>query len=390
EAWVLNETIKENILFGLPYDETRYKTVLYQCALERDLSIFSAGDLTEVGERGITLSGGQKARISLARAVYSNAEVLLLDDILAALDVHTAKWIVDECLSGDLLQSRTVILVTHNVALVKNLVRFVAMVKDGLVTGSEANLEELSLLGNSKSPSEASDVTVRDEEIAKDTVQSTENGKLILAEEIQIGHAGWSSVKLYSSALGGDHPILFFGSLLITLFLSSLGSVLQTWYLGYWATQYEDHAPEEVSSVFHLNIYALIFVLSSLMFGLYFVIFVYGGIRASVSLHSRLVGSIFGATLRWLETTPVSRILTRFTRDIRSIDTDFPKELSRFIELTATMVFRMGSILVIVPAFVFPCFIITALGVICGMIYLKAQVPVKREMSNAKTPVLGQ
>uniref|UniRef100_A0A0W0FUG8 Atp-binding cassette transporter n=1 Tax=Moniliophthora roreri TaxID=221103 RepID=A0A0W0FUG8_MONRR len=382
EAW-------ENILFGLPYDETRYKTVLHQCALERDLSIFSAGDLTEVGERGITLSGGQKARISLARAVYSYAEVLLLDDILAALDVHTAKWIVDECLSGNLLQSRTVILVTHNVALVKNLVRFVATVKDGLVTGSEANIEELSLLGSAKSPSEDSEVTAHKEEDPKDTIQSTENGKLILAEEIQIGHAGWSSVKIYSSALGGDHPILFFGSLFVTLFLSSLGTVLQTWYLGYWATQYEDHAPEEVRSVFHLNIYALIFVLSSLMFALYFVIFVYGGIRASVSLHSRLVRSIFGATLRWLETTPVSRILTRFTRDIRSIDTDFPKELSRFIELTVTMLFRIGSILVIIPAFVLPCLIITALGIMCGMIYLKAQVPVKREMSNSKAPVLG-
>ena len=75
-----------NILFGSEYDEKRYKKVIYQCGLERDLSLFEAGDETEVGEKGLTLSGGQKARITLARAVYSTAEILLLDDVLAALE----------------------------------------------------------------------------------------------------------------------------------------------------------------------------------------------------------------------------------------------------------------------------------------------------------------
>ena len=86
-------------------------TVIYQCALKRDLTLFEAGDQTEVGEKGLTLSGGQKARITLARAVYSKAEILLLDDVLAALDVHTARWIVDKCFKGDLLRGRTVVLV---------------------------------------------------------------------------------------------------------------------------------------------------------------------------------------------------------------------------------------------------------------------------------------
>jgi ABC-type nitrate/sulfonate/bicarbonate transport system ATPase subunit len=87
--------------------------------------LFDAGDLTDVGEKGLTLSGGQKARIALARAVYSSAEVLLLDDILAALDVHTAVWIAKKCLKGDLVRDRTVLLVTHNVALVSPLAEYV-------------------------------------------------------------------------------------------------------------------------------------------------------------------------------------------------------------------------------------------------------------------------
>jgi ABC-type multidrug transport system fused ATPase/permease subunit len=83
------------------------------CALEQDMKLLLAGDMTEVGERGVTLSGGQRARVTLARAVYSNADTVLLDDVLAALDVHTAKWIVERCLNGELMKGRTVLLVVR-------------------------------------------------------------------------------------------------------------------------------------------------------------------------------------------------------------------------------------------------------------------------------------
>lgn len=116
ESWVQNETIRDNILFGSPYNEQRYKKVIYQCGLSRDLSLFDAGDKTEVGEKGLTLSGGQKARITLARAIYSQAQILILDDVLAALDVHTARWVVDKCLKGDLVRGRTVLLVVSSLS----------------------------------------------------------------------------------------------------------------------------------------------------------------------------------------------------------------------------------------------------------------------------------
>jgi ABC-type transport system involved in cytochrome bd biosynthesis fused ATPase/permease subunit len=114
ESWVQNETIRDNILFGAEFDETRYRKVVHQCGLGQDLALFEGGDKTEVGEKGLTLSGGQKARVTLARAVYSQAQVLILDDILAALDVHTAKWIVEKCLQGDLVCGRTVLLVVRS------------------------------------------------------------------------------------------------------------------------------------------------------------------------------------------------------------------------------------------------------------------------------------
>ncbi|KIJ49985.1 hypothetical protein M422DRAFT_246356 [Sphaerobolus stellatus SS14] len=112
ESWVLNETIKNNIVFGATFDEERYKKVIHQCGLTRDLSLFDAGDATEVGEKGLTLSGGQKARVTLARAIYSSAEIIILDDVLSALDVHTSKWILEKCFLGDLVKGRTLIMVS--------------------------------------------------------------------------------------------------------------------------------------------------------------------------------------------------------------------------------------------------------------------------------------
>ncbi|KAF9799122.1 hypothetical protein IEO21_10612 [Rhodonia placenta] len=115
ESWVQNETIRQNILFGATYDEARYNEVIYQCGLKRDLELFDAGEMTEVRERGITLRFVRSISVTLARAVYSTAEILLLDDILAALDVHTARWIVEKCLKGDLIRGRTVLLVVSDI-----------------------------------------------------------------------------------------------------------------------------------------------------------------------------------------------------------------------------------------------------------------------------------
>jgi ABC-type multidrug transport system fused ATPase/permease subunit len=115
--WIENMSIKDNILFGLPYDEIRYNKVLKACALAKDLTLFDDGDLTEVGAQGISLSGGQKWRLTLARAFYSRAGILILDDVFSALDAHVGKHIYDYALMGELAEGRTRILATHHVTL---------------------------------------------------------------------------------------------------------------------------------------------------------------------------------------------------------------------------------------------------------------------------------
>ncbi|KAG6885716.1 hypothetical protein C0993_010889 [Termitomyces sp. T159_Od127] len=260
---------KQNILFGTPFDEERYKKVLYQCSLERDLTLFDAGDETEVGEKGLTLSGGQKARITLARAVYSQAEILLLDDVLAALDVHTAKWIVEKCFAGDLIQGRTVLLVTHNVAMTRPIASYiVSLAIDGTIHTRGSISEALS--HDSLSVEELireENMTVKGEtevETAPLVEEIRSDGKLVVAEEIELGHISWAAckslcthvfpglmmmeVKLYFLGLGGNNPIPFFVMVMIGLVLCDLLNAIQTWYLGYWASQYEhhDHTSSEV------------------------------------------------------------------------------------------------------------------------------------------------
>ncbi|KAI9837506.1 MAG: hypothetical protein M1819_007156 [Sarea resinae] len=155
QAWLVNDTIKENIIFASPWDERRYKTVLVACALEKDLQILDNGDETLVGEKGITLSGGQKQRISLARALYCNSRHVLLDDCLSAVDSHTAKWIFDHCIMGPLMYNRTCVLVTHNVALCVPKSKMVVILANGRIAsqGSPEEVIESGLLGEEMSRS---------------------------------------------------------------------------------------------------------------------------------------------------------------------------------------------------------------------------------------------
>jgi ABC-type multidrug transport system fused ATPase/permease subunit len=118
KAWILNDTVRNNILFGSEYDSKRYNEVIHYCCLKPDLEILDLGDQTLIGERGCTLSGGQKARISLGRALYSNADIYLLDDILSAVDAHVGSFIFFETLSK-YLKGKTVLLITHSLNLVK-------------------------------------------------------------------------------------------------------------------------------------------------------------------------------------------------------------------------------------------------------------------------------
>ncbi|KAI0066574.1 P-loop containing nucleoside triphosphate hydrolase protein [Artomyces pyxidatus] len=399
ESWVQNETIRHNILFGSPYDETRYNDVVYQCGLKRDLSLFDAGDKTEVGEKGLTLSGGQKARVTLARAIYSSAKIILLDDILAALDVHTARWIVEKCFKGYLVRDRTILLVTHNVALASPIAdHVVSLGLNGTIAAHASVSDAIAKDENLKA-----ELAMEVEKIAEDskeiyaeepdTAAKDMDGKLVMAEEVALGHVTMDSLKMFLDGVAGSYGgtgavfwIIYVGSLL----LYSIGMSGQAWWMGHWAEQYNLVAdPLKVSTFFYLGMYIALLLASMTLYAVAAIMFITGSMRASNLIHRTLVQSILGTTLRWLDTTPVSRIITRCTQDIRALDGPIADS---FQELAATCIgvlVNLAAIVYFTPVFLFPGIVVAYLGVHLAQVYLKAQMSAKRELSNVKAPVLG-
>ncbi|EMD37786.1 hypothetical protein CERSUDRAFT_65379 [Gelatoporia subvermispora B] len=385
ESWIQSTTIRENILFNSPYDESRYREVIHGCALDRDLNLFEAGDSTEVGERGITLRATQ-ARITLARALYSSAETLLLDDVFAALDVHTARWIAEKCFSGTLVQGRTVILVTHNVALAIRMAQFVIkMGPNGRIESFGPMDEAVTEDADPSQP--AQDIGHTEPHVVHcDPDEPGAEGrtsKLIVDGRLR------STVKLYLSAFGGTKPYLFWVVCFGAFFLGDLTITTQSWFLGYWARQYEERGRGEVNIPFYLGTYSALLILLVAFYGSGFLTYVYGSLRASHKIHENLISSILKTTFRWLDRTPTSRILARCTEDIDKVDGQLVFYLWYLIEETTMMSIRFGAILIFSPLFATPGAVLTWLGGWCGQLYMKAQLCVKREMSNANAPVLG-
>lgn len=265
EAWLVNATVKENIVFCSPFDERRYKAVIKACALERDLSILDAGDQTMVGEKGISLSGGQKQRISLARAIYSRARHLLLDDCLSAVDSHTAKHIFREALRGPLMMNRTCILVTHNVTLTVPQADYVVVLDNGKISaqGPPDDVASSGVLGDdyfksrptsrastprlSRKPSDAGDGHTEEQPSTNGKMngssskldaqdQKGDNVQSMLTESKAVGSVKWSTVGLYLSSMG---PWYYWICAALVFSLQQLGSVSTNIWIRQWANSYQ-------------------------------------------------------------------------------------------------------------------------------------------------------
>ncbi|WWC92185.1 uncharacterized protein L201_007139 [Kwoniella dendrophila CBS 6074] len=256
--WLQQKSIKDNILFGENFDEDRYEMVLEACALNPDLDMLEDGDQTEIGAKGVSLSGGQKARVALARAVYSYTQHVLLDDPLAAVDSHTAKHLTDKCLNGSILKGRTVILVSHHVELLLPSSDYLVRILDGRVDaqGTPDELRAAKELEGLVALEEA-EVTKAEAIIAKEevedeveVVETTEKKvkkkgpgkKLVQDEERAIGNVKWETYKLYIVAAT---YVTWVWTLLVLLLNQGL-SIAERWWLKVWGeaytTKYTTHA----------------------------------------------------------------------------------------------------------------------------------------------------
>ncbi|KAK1225752.1 hypothetical protein PQX77_011295 [Marasmius sp. AFHP31] len=215
--WLRHQSIKDNILFGYPYDEQRYKAVVDACALKPDFDILEDGDATEIGARGVSLSGGQKARVALARAVYARTKYVLLDDPLSAVDSHTSRYLYENLLCGPLLANRTVVLVTHHVDLVLPGAHYLVRMLDGRID-TQGTVKDLRAQGLLEDIANEAEVEAHREEVAvaekegKDKPASGQDGegedpdadkkprKLVKDEHRETGSVKWRIYQKYLEA----------------------------------------------------------------------------------------------------------------------------------------------------------------------------------------------
>lgn len=398
-SWLQNASIKENILFGSPYETQRYETVIEACGLLTDLANLEAGDETEIGERGTTLSGGQKARIALARAVYSPSQTVFLDDVLSALDAGTSKLVVEKCIKGEILAGRTVVLVTHHVSLVSSAAKKIIVMSDGKVVSESQNLTEsaISLLGMAavqevSSGSSSQRDIIDDSKLSSKTVDKSqisgkgkEAGKLVQEEGRAKGRVAKTMAWKYMKNFGG--PAAIFLVVMLSM-MDRLGELANSYFVGLWSDQYNKH-PDDVNVGLWLGLYAAV-----LMGTLVWETFTYGAWFvfqwiASRRIHEKLVKSVLYSPIRFFDTTPLGRIINRLSTDIRSIDVSIGPNMQQVLHQSLECCFRLVVMSVLIPAFFIPIVVVSLMGFTCGQMYVRAQMGVKRIVSVKESPLFS-
>jgi len=242
QPWLESASIRDNILFGTPYERKRYNAVLAACALIPDLKILEDGDKTDIGEKGVVLSGGQKARVALARAVYAYTQTVVLDDVLSAVDSHTASVLVKRCFLGPLMKGRTLILVTHHVDSIVNHCAYVVRLANGVVDvqGTVEDLRARGELpeGKDATSEDAEDEVVADEEdIVEASGKDTKDAKKLSDKETKDSGSVKGQIYLTYIRAAGYWII---GLLLATILAQRGMDLGQRLWVKAWSESYED------------------------------------------------------------------------------------------------------------------------------------------------------
>ncbi|KAJ2714070.1 hypothetical protein H4R19_001923, partial [Coemansia spiralis] len=442
QPWIMNATLRDNILFGNRFDQAFYDRVIDACALRPDLDMLPAGDMTEIGEKGINLSGGQKARVSLARAVYARADVYLLDDPLAAVDAHVAKHIFTNVLGPHgLLKSRARILVTNAVQYLSSTDHIVMLV-DGQIAeeGSfaqcmsrQGGVYELvhNFVGETQAPdsssastsdTEASETTVpgrRMRKLVRPTLgqadaedvsnamvrrsryasrvalanQAAEAGRTTAVEVSKEGKVRWEVYRTFVQACGLGNAAVFAVSLLV----ASVANVGANMWLKHWASSNGEidgagmytQRPEH-SVFYYLFIYGALGLLAALMLALQsLVLWTRCSIAASTEVHQNMLVGIMRAPVAFFDTTPMGRILNRFSSDVSNCDMGLPASIS---ELMTTISVVITSVLVVAAAT--PMVVLVLLPLVFAYnhaqrCYLACSRELKRLLSTTRSPIVA-
>ncbi|XP_020670742.3 ATP-binding cassette sub-family C member 3 isoform X1 [Pogona vitticeps] len=447
-AWIQNATLKDNILFGRPHNEQKYQTVLEACALKQDLEMLPGGDQTEIGEKGINLSGGQRQRVSLARAAFSDADIYLLDDPLSAVDSHVAKHIFDKVVGPEgALKGKTRILVTHGINFLPQVDHIVVLV-DGKISEMGSYQELLQQNGSfadflrnyapDEDIEEDEPTIIEDEEVllAEDTLSNhtdladsepvtnevrkqflrqlsviSSDGecpskmstkrrvcdkkpleppapkkgspeKLIEAETAETGTVKLTVFWQYMKAVG---PIvsLFICFLFCCQNAASIGA--NVW-LSAWTNEPVINGTQQNVHM-RIGVYAALGILQGVIVLISSFTLAMGGIRAARALHAALLANKLHTPQSFYDTTPIGRIINRFSKDIYVIDEVIPPTILMFLGTFFVSVSTLIVIMASTPLFAVVIIPLAVLYFFAQRFYVATSRQLKRLESVSRSPI---
>ncbi|CAG9319605.1 unnamed protein product [Blepharisma stoltei] len=343
DPWIVSGTIKDNVLMGLEYEEKFYKKVISACALDKDIEKFKFGDNTWVGDKGITLSGGQKARLSLARAAYTNRDILLLDDPLSAVDAEVSSHLFKKCIK-DFLREKTVILATHQTHYISEADKILVLNSGSQLFFGEFNdlkLKEniMNLIGEAghqkpKAEQKSSVNGVRDIEFNTDA-----KGKSLMQEEEKTIMT--IPFKIYYKFLTlGSKNWLMIPILLAILTVTQALYSMTLWWLSVWSKA----DPSDQGSSFYLWVYAVIILCLYLFTYLRGFLFGVGLLKNAEKLHNSALKGITESEVSFFDKNPTGNMVARFSKDTMMVDETL---ITFFIEFISTTILLLGNVTVI-------------------------------------------
>ncbi|KAF9093229.1 hypothetical protein BGX29_010035 [Mortierella sp. GBA35] len=415
QAWIMNDTLRANILFGNRYDPHYYQKTIEACCLQQDFDMLLGGDMTEIGERGINLSGGQKARISLARAVYARADIYLFDDPLSAVDAHVGRTIFDKVVGPKgMLAGKTRVFVTHQIQYLSQSPQ-IMMLRDGRVVeqgnfqelmqkkadvyqlvsefGRDADQSAMALLEDDSASLVEQDIHLEEDVVERDAFPAEEtpllsstprsarrdsirsatsvrtlrrpsvasaisrtaakapepkNSAIMSEEQMKQGSVSRSVYLAYAKACSYSAVIAY----LLSMVLSQSASISTSLWLTHWSSD-NDSGKGVSSPMYYIGVYAILgFSYSLLTVFQAIILQVHCGIRSARVLHSDMLHSVLRSPMSFFDTTPMGRILNRFSKDQSTIDEVLPRSFSGY----SRTLFQVISVLVVVtmstPSFI--------------------------------------
>ena len=442
-AWIQNATLKNNILFSSPLEEKYYQDVLEACALKPDLEILADGDETEIGEKGINLSGGQKQRIALARSVYSKSDVYLLDDPLSAVDSYTARHLFDNVigpngmLSKDPHGPRTRIWATHRLSFLPNCDRilfmhngtikaqgnfkelleaspdFCELIRSYMQSQDADNDEALELenalekegesdlsrkssvssgIGNedakaSKQPSTPASPKAEIETAVDILKKKKKAMKLMETEEVKEGLIKFSIFSSYFKSLGYGFVVL----VIFFFIISHVFSLGAQNYLSIWTDNVVYNATAALDEKAHnFAVISVLYLAQAIAVLIATIGMAFSSIRAAVNLHAKLLTSIIHTAMVFFESTPLGRILNRFSKDVEVVDVALRETIMGFMACALNVAATFIIISIKLPVFLTIGLPLLVVYAFIQRVFVASMRQLKRIESVSRSPLLSQ